>query len=103
MNMQQMMKQVQALQKKMQEMQEKMDTAEVTGTAGGGMVEVTATGKGDIKRIKIDKSLLVPEEVEVLEDLIVAALNNAKKNADSSLNDTMKSLGISPDMMKFPF
>lgn len=103
MNMQQMMKQVQALQKKMQEMQEKMDTTEVTGAAGGGMVEVTANGKGDIKRIKIDKSLLIPEEVEILEDLIVAACNNAKKNADNNLNDTMKSLGISPDMMKFPF
>ncbi|AIF81785.1 hypothetical protein I862_06155 [endosymbiont of Acanthamoeba sp. UWC8] len=101
MNIQQMMTQAKTLQKKMQDMQAKLDTQEVTGAAGGGMVQVTTTCKGEVKKINIDKSLLVPEEGEVLEDLIIAAFNNAKQNADTKASDEMKSLGISPDLMKF--
>lgn len=100
MNMQQMMKQAQALQKKMQEAQAKLEDAEVTGSSGGGMIVVTSTAKGTIKKINIDKSLVNPEEIEVLEDLIIAALNNAKQNAEKFTNDEMSNLGISPDIIK---
>lgn len=103
MNIQQMMTQAKALQKKMQDMQSNLDQIEVVGAAGGGMVEITTTCKGEVKKVKIDKSLLAPEEGEVLEDLIVAAFANAKSNADNKMNEEMKALGISPDMFKLPF
>ncbi len=102
MNIQQMMQQAKSLQKKMQDMQAKLDVQEVTGAAGGGMVKVVTTCKGEVKKIDIDKSLLSPEEKEVLEDLLIAAFNNAKQSADSKMGEEMKGLGISPDMLKFP-
>ncbi|WPX96474.1 YbaB/EbfC family nucleoid-associated protein [Candidatus Bandiella euplotis] len=100
MNIQQMMKQAQSMQKKMQELQKTMEETNFTGTSGGGMVTITATGKGEIKKVQIDKSLLVPDEVEVLEDLIVAAFNNAKHNSDQYSNDAINKLGISPNLLK---
>lgn len=95
-----MMKQAQSMQKKMQELQKTMEETNFTGTSGGGMVTITATGKGEIKKVQIDKSLLVPDEVEVLEDLIVAAFNNAKHNSDQYSNDAINKLGISPNLLK---
>ncbi|MFM7346373.1 MAG: YbaB/EbfC family nucleoid-associated protein [Tagaea sp.] len=101
-----LMKQAQQMQSKMAEMQEKLAGLEVGGRSGGGLVEVLATGKGDIKRLKIDPSLLVPAEVEVLEDLIVAALADAKAKVEAAAADQMREVtgGLSlPPGMKLPF
>lgn len=101
-----LMKQAQQMQSKMAEMQEKLASLEVGGRSGGGLVEVTATGKGDVKRVKIDPSLLVPAEVEVLEDLILAALADAKSKVEAAAADQMREVtgGLSlPPGMKLPF
>ena len=101
-----MMKQAQQLQKKMAEVQEKLSSIEVEGVSGGGMVKVIATAKGDIKQIILDDSLLSKEEKEMTEDLIVAAINDAKQKAETASQEEMKSLtgGIPlPPGMKFPF
>lgn len=100
-NMQQMMKKAQELQKKMQDMQTQLEAEEVEGKSGGGMVTVVASCKGMLKKVNIDKSLLQESEKEMLEDLIVAAINNAKENADAKMNSKMSAMGISPDMLKF--
>ena len=101
-----MMKQAQQLQKKMAEAQEKLNTIEVEGNSGGGLVKVIATAKGDIKRIMIDDSLMSKEEKEMTEDLIIAAINDAKQKGDAASKEEMKSLtgGIPlPPGMKMPF
>ena len=81
-NLGQMLKQAQQMQARMAEMQAKLAEIEVTGTAGGGMVQVTLNGKGEVKKLKIDKSAVDPNETEVLEDLILAAFNDAKARVD---------------------
>lgn len=91
-NLGQMMKQAQKLQAKMGELQEQLASAELTGASGGGMVQVTMTGKGDVRRIKIDPSLLDPAEVEVLEDLLVAACNDAKAKIEAHVAERMAEL-----------
>ena len=88
-NLGQMMKQAQKLQEKMGELQQQLAAAELTGAAGGGMVQVTISGKGDMRRLKIDPSLLVPEDVEVLEDLITAACNDAKAKLEVYVAEQM--------------
>ena len=101
-----MMKQAQQLQKKMAEAQEKLNSIEVQGVSGGGMVKVTATAKGDIKRIVLDESLLNSSEKEITEDLIVAAVNDAKQKGELAAQEEMKSLtgGMPlPPGMKLPF
>ena len=101
-----MMKQAQQLQKKMSEAQEKLNSIEVEGTSGGGVVKVIATAKGDIKRIDLDESLLKPEDKEITEDLIVAAINDAKKKGEAAAQEEMKSVtgGLPlPPGMKIPF
>ena len=101
-----MMKQAQQLQKKMAEAQEKLTSIEVEGTSGGGMVKVLATAKGDIKRIMIDDTLMSKEEKEITEDLIVAAINDAKQKGEAASQEEMKSVtgGIPlPPGMKLPF
>ena len=101
-----MMKQAQQLQKKMTEAQEKLDSIEVEGISGGGMVKVLATAKGDIKRIMIDDTLMSKEEKEITEDLIVAAINDAKQKGEAASQEEMKSVtgGIPlPPGMKLPF
>ena len=85
MNIQEMMKQAKAMQDKMAEMQEKLGEVEVEGTAGGGLVKVTMTCKGETRQISIDDSMINPSEKEVLEDLTKAALNDAKSKADQRL------------------
>ena len=75
------MKQAKALQEKMQSLQDEVAGMEVEGTAGGGLVSVVLSGKSEMKRLKIDPSLLKPEEAEILEDLIVAAANDARAKA----------------------
>ena len=101
-----MMKQAQQLQKKMAEAQEKLNSIEVEGASGGGVVKVFAPAKGEIKRISLDQSLLTPEDKEITEDLIVAAINDAKQKADTAAQEEMKSVtgGIPlPPGMKLPF
>jgi hypothetical protein len=101
-----MMKQAQQLQKKMSEAQEKLNLIEVEGTSGGGMVKVIANAKGEVKRIFLDDSLLSKEEKEMTEDLIVAAINDAKQKGEIASQEEMKSVtgGIPlPPGMKLPF
>ena len=101
-----MMKQAQQLQKKMAEAQEKLTSIEVEGTSGGGMVKVLATAKGEIKRIMIDDTLMSKEEKDMTEDLIVAAINDAKQKGEAASQEEMKSVtgGIPlPPGMKLPF
>jgi len=101
-----MMKQAQELQKKMTEAQAKLNSIEVEGASGGGVVKVVATAKGEIKRISIDKSLLKPEDKEITEDLIVAAINDAKAKGETAAEEAMKSItgGLPlPPGMKLPF
>lgn len=94
MNIGQMMKQVQDMQTRMAEMQSQLDTVEVTGQSGGGMVVVTLNGKAEMRRIKIDPKLIVPEDAEVLEDLIVAAFNDAKQKAEQHIaSETERLMG----------
>lgn len=105
-NLGQLMKQAQQMQSKMAEMQEKLGALEVEGAAGGGVVRATVSGKGELKRLKIEPSLVDPKEVEVLEDLVVAAVNDARGKIDALAADEMKKLtgGLSlPPGMKLPF
>ncbi|HEY6380378.1 MAG TPA: YbaB/EbfC family nucleoid-associated protein [Pseudolabrys sp.] len=87
-----LMKQAAQLQSKMQAMQAELDQIEVEGTAGGGMLTVILTAKGDLKGIRIDDSLLKPSEKEILEDLLVAAHADARRKAEVVLQEKMKSL-----------
>jgi len=101
-----MMKQAQQLQKKMAEAQDKLNEIEVEGSSGGGLVKVIATAKGNFKRISIENSLMKSDEKEILEDLIIAAINDAKQKGENAAQEEMKSLtgGLPlPPGMKFPF
>ena len=101
-----MMKQAQQMQKKIAEAQEKLNSIEVEGTSGGGLVKVISTAKGSIKSISIDDSLMKKEEKEITEDLIIAAINDAKNKAELATQEEMKSVtgGINlPPGMKLPF
>jgi DNA-binding YbaB/EbfC family protein len=91
-NFAEMMKQAAQLQSKMQALQAELDTVTVDGTAGGGMVTVTLSAKGDLRSVKIDNSLLKPEEREILEDLLIAAHADARKHAEAVMQEKMKSL-----------
>lgn len=105
MNIQGLMKQAQQMQKKMQEEQARLAEEEAEGTSGGGMVKITLNGKFSMTCISIDKSLVAPEETEVLEDLIKAAYNDAKEKIDAKMNDSMASLtgGLNLGGLKLPF
>ena len=100
-----LMKQAQAMQAKMQDVQAELDQVMVEGTAGGGMVKLTMTAKGEIRGAKIDPSLLVPEDVEILEDLFVAAASDARAKAERVMQQRMaevtKGLPIPPGMKLF--
>jgi hypothetical protein len=101
-----MLKQAQEMQTKMAEVQERLAAMEVDGTAGAGLVAVTMSGKHDIKKVKLDPSLIDPGEAEVLEDLIVAAANDAKAKVDEAMQEEMTKLtgGMQlPPGMKLPF
>ena len=105
-NLGNMLKEAQKLQTRMAEMQQQLAEAEMTGTAGGGMVNVTLNGKGEMRRIKIDPSLADPNEMEILEDLVVAACNDAKARIDAHLQEEMGKLtgGLPmPPGFKLPF
>jgi DNA-binding YbaB/EbfC family protein len=87
-----MMKQAAQLQSKMQAMQTELDTIEVEGTSGGGMVAVRLTAKGDLKGVRIDDSLYKPSEKEILEDLLIAAHADARRKAEGVMQEKMKAL-----------
>jgi nucleoid-associated protein EbfC len=87
-----LMKQATQLQAKMQEMQAELDQITVEGLAGGGMVAVTLTAKGDLKGVRIDPSLIKPEEKEIIEDLLVAAHGDARRKAEALMQEKMKGL-----------
>ncbi|PKP76518.1 MAG: YbaB/EbfC family nucleoid-associated protein [Alphaproteobacteria bacterium HGW-Alphaproteobacteria-3] len=86
------MKQAQQLQSRMQSLQAELETAEVEGRAGGGLVAVVMSGKGEVKKVSIDPSLMKEDEREVLEDLIVAASADAKAKAEALAAEKMKSV-----------
>ena len=98
-----MMKQAAQLQSKMQAMQEELGSVEVDGIAGGGMVSVRMTAKMEVKAVKIDPSLMKPEERAIVEDLLVAALNDAKRKAEAAMQEKMQSLagglGLPPGLL----
>lgn len=105
-NLGNMLKEAQKLQARMAEMQQKLAETEMTGSAGGGMVNVTLNGKGEMRKIKIDPSLADPSEMEILEDLVVAATNDAKAKIDQHLQSEMAQLtgGLPmPPGFKLPF
>src|SRR5919206_1904671 len=84
------MKQAQAMQQKMEEMQAELERVEVEGSSGGGMVTVTMTAKGALKTVSIDPSVLNPDEKEIVEDLIVAAANDARSKAERMMQQRME-------------
>jgi DNA-binding YbaB/EbfC family protein len=105
-NLGNLMKQAQQMQGKMAEMQAKLSEMEVSGASGGGMVTVTVNGKSEMKKLKIDPSLCTAEDVEVLEDLIVAAFNDAKGKVEGLMQDEMQKItgGLNlPAGLKLPF
>ncbi len=103
-NIQGLMKQAQMMQRKMQEAQEKLAGTEITGTSGNGMVSVVLTGKSEMKKISIDKSL-ASDDMEMLEDLIVVAYNNAHAQVEALAEEGMKEAtgGVNLGGLKLPF
>jgi DNA-binding YbaB/EbfC family protein len=99
------MKQAQAMQEKMQAAQEELDRIEVEGGSGGGAVKVTMTAKGQLKAIALDPSLMNPDEKEILEDLIVAAMNDGRTKAERAMQERMaevtKGLPLPPGLKLF--
>ena len=105
-NLGEMMKQVQAMQSRMADMQAKLEQSTVTGQSGGGMVKVKLNGKGAMTGVAIDASLLKSDDKDIVEDLIIAAHNDAKNKVEAMMADEMKSVtgGLPlPPGMKLPF
>ncbi len=104
-NMGQLMKQAQAMQQRMAEMQEKLEQVEISGSSGAGIVQITINGKGNMRVLKIDPSLVDPQETEVLEDLIVAAFNDAKAKLEAHTTEEMNKVtgGMNISGLKMPF
>ena len=92
-NMQQLMKQAQAMQRKLQEAQQELADSEVTGSATGGMVEVTITGDKTPVSVSIKPEAVDPDDVEMLEDMVLAALNDAMKQADDLSKELLGPMG----------
>lgn len=107
MNIQKMMQQAQQMQGKLQEVQEGLGRLTVTGSAGGGLVTVEADGRGAVKRVSIDPKVVNPADVEMLEDLIVVALQESQKKAKDAADEEMKKvaggLGLGGLPFKLPF
>ena len=91
-NMNNMMKQIEKLKKEMADMQENLKNEEISATSGGGAVTATVNGNKEVISIKLDKEAVDPEDVEMLEDLIVAAVNEALRNAENKVNSKMSKL-----------
>ena len=90
MNLMKMMKQAQELQGRMQQLQEELASLQIEGQSGGGLVKVTLNGKMEARAVKIDPSLIKPEDAEMLEDLILAAFQDAKGKVEAALQDKMQ-------------
>jgi hypothetical protein len=104
-NLGNMLKQAQEMQSRMAEMQERLAAIEVAGQAGAGMVQATLSGKGEVRRMRIDPALLKPEDAEVLEDLVVAAINDARTRVEAAMAEEMQKVtgGMSlPPGFKIP-
>ncbi len=105
-NISQIMKQAKAMQEKMAEAQKRIEETEVEGSSGGGVVKVIMDGKYNLKKINIDPNLVDKDEVEVLEDLVVAAINDASKKVSENMNNQLGSISSGmglPPGMKLPF
>lgn len=105
-NFNNMMKQAQELQNKMSEAQKKVEQLEAEGSSGGGLIKIIIDGKNLVKSVHIDDSLINSEDKEILEDLIVAAFNDAKEKIQKKISDEMSSItgGIKlPPGIKLPF
>ncbi|HXP76091.1 MAG TPA: YbaB/EbfC family nucleoid-associated protein [Stellaceae bacterium] len=105
-NLGQMMKQAQQMQTRMAELQTRLGEMEVSGQSGAGMVQATLSGRGELRRLKIDPSLAKADEIEVLEDLVVAAVNDARQRVDAMVAEEMSKVtgGLQlPPGMKLPF
>ena len=105
-NLSNMLREAQKLQQRMAEIQEKLAALRIEGTAGGGMVRVTLDGKGALQAVRIDKSLVDPDEVEVLEDLIVAAHADARSRLEVAIQEEVSRItgGLPlPPGLKLPF
>ena len=104
-NIQGLMKQAQIMQKKMQEAQENLAKTEVTGTSANGLLSVTLNGKSDMKKITIDKSLVSSDDIEMLEDLLLVAYNDAHNKVETLAEESMKSAtgGVNLGGLKLPF
>ncbi len=101
-----LMKQAQAMQARLEAVQDELERVEVAGQSGGGLVRVTVTAKGQVKAVAIDPSLMVEDEREILEDLLVAACEDARKKAQSVAEDKMKAVTAGlplPPGFKLPF
>ena len=100
-----MMKQVQQMQAKMAEMQAELENAEIEGSSGGGMVKVVVNGKGDLKDLAIDPEVVDKDDVEMLQDLIIAAINQAKEKANELQQEQMSGLtgGLNIPGLNLPF
>ncbi len=105
-NMSQIMKQAKAMQEKMAEMQKKIEETEIEGSSGGGAVKIVMNGKHEVKNLFLDPSIVNSDEKEVLEDLIIAALNDVNKKIAENTNDQLGSIsggmGLPPGL-KLPF
>jgi len=101
-----LMKQAAELKSKMEAMQAELDRIEVEGTAGGGMVTVRLTAKGEMKGVQVDPSLMKPDEKEIVEDLLIAALNDARMRGEKLAQEKMSAITAGlpiPPGMKLPF
>jgi DNA-binding YbaB/EbfC family protein len=100
-----MMKQVQKMQARMEEMQAELEEERVEGTAGGGMVKVVANGKQEIVEVKIEKEVVDPDDIEMLEDLVLAAVNQAQEKAQELAAEKMSGLtgGLKIPGLNLPF
>lgn len=104
-NIQGLMKQAQVMQKRMQEEQEKLAKTEVVGSAANGLLSITLNGKSEMKKISIDKTLVTPDDTEMLEDLLLVAYNDAHNKVEALAEESMKSAtgGVNLGGLKLPF
>ena len=91
-NMNNLMKQAQRMQRQMEENQKAMETKEFTAKAGGGAVEVTVTGKKEVTKVKLSEEVVDPDDIEMLEDLIMAATNEAMRKIDEASQQSMSQI-----------